>query len=101
MSKVQNSHPYITQNPKICNGSPIIAGTRMRVIDIAIKYDRLGWSPDKIVDEHPQIDLVKIHDALSYYYEHQAELDAEIAARLKKIDEIRKEFSFVVRKNHE
>ena len=93
MSKPQTSHPYITQNPQICNGSPIIADTRMRVIDIAIKYERLGWSPDKIVDEYPHLDLVRIHDALSYYYEHQAELDTEIAARLKKIDEIRKEFS--------
>ncbi|MBM3237481.1 DUF433 domain-containing protein [Candidatus Poribacteria bacterium] len=97
MSKPQNSHPYITQNPKICNGNPVIAGTRMRVIDIAIKYDRLGWSPDEIVDEYPHLDLVKIHDALSYYYEHQTELDAEIAARLKKIDEIRS----VIGKNHE
>ncbi|GFP41364.1 hypothetical protein HKBW3C_00490, partial [Candidatus Hakubella thermalkaliphila] len=34
----------------------------------------------------------QIHDALSYYYEHQEELDAEIASRKKALAELRREF---------
>ena len=40
-------HPYISVDPKISKGSPVIAGSRLRVVDIAIKYDRLGLPPTR------------------------------------------------------
>ncbi|MCL5987041.1 MAG: DUF433 domain-containing protein [Actinobacteria bacterium] len=61
----------------------------VRVIDIAIEYDKLGYSPDQIADAHPRLDLYQIHDALSYYYEHQTELDAEIVSRRRNLEELR------------
>jgi uncharacterized protein (DUF433 family) len=85
-------HPYVTRKKEICNGSPIIEGTRVRVIDIAIEFDRLGYSPDRIADAHPHLSLSQIHDALSYYYEHQIELDTEIANRRKVLTELKREF---------
>jgi hypothetical protein len=45
-----------------------------------LEYERLGWTPDQIIDAHPHLILAQVHDALSYYYENQAELDAEIVA---------------------
>jgi uncharacterized protein (DUF433 family) len=65
-------------NPKICSGSPVIAGTRVRIVDIAIEYEYLNCSPDEIINAHPQLKLEQIHDALSYYYEHRDELDKKI-----------------------
>jgi uncharacterized protein (DUF433 family) len=38
LSKETTSHPYIVINKDVCGGSPIIEGTRTRVIDIAIEY---------------------------------------------------------------
>ena len=64
----QSKHPYISINPKISKGSPVILGTRLRVIDIAIEYDRLGLTPDQIIDAHPHLTLEALHDSLSYYY---------------------------------
>ncbi|MBI4222498.1 MAG: DUF433 domain-containing protein, partial [Planctomycetes bacterium] len=49
----QLKHPYISINPMISKGSPAITGKRTRVIDIAIEYDRLGLTPDQIIDAHP------------------------------------------------
>ena len=46
--KETTSHPYIVKNKDVCDGSPIIEGTRTRVIDIAVEYDILGHSPDEI-----------------------------------------------------
>jgi len=69
------SHPYIQRDQKICTGSPIIKGARVRVIDIAIKYEYLGRTPDEIVSAHPHLKLKQVHDALSYYYENRNELD--------------------------
>ena len=72
------SHPYIIINKDVCGGSPIIEGTRTRVVDIAIEYELLGRSPDEIIRSHPHVSLYQIHDALSYYYENRDELDQKI-----------------------
>ena len=84
------NHPFIVKNMDICGGSPIIHGTRTRVIDIAIEYEILGHSPDEIIRSHPHLNLPQVHDALSFYYENRDELDQkaeqdqEFIARLKK-----------------
>ena len=83
----QIKHPYISINTKISKGSPVITGTRIRVIDITIEYDRLGLTPDQIIDAHPHLTLEAIHDALSYYYENRIMMDKEIK---NKKDMIRK-----------
>jgi len=86
------SHPYITREAAVCGGSPVIGGTRMRVIDIAIEYDRLGYSPDQIVDSHPHLSLEQVHDALSYYYENRDALDREIELRKNLIKDLNKKY---------
>jgi len=78
LKKEMTSHPYIIINKDVCDGSPIIAGTRTRVIDIAIEYEVLGRSPDEIIRSHPHVSLYHIHDALSFYYENRDELDEKI-----------------------
>jgi uncharacterized protein (DUF433 family) len=71
----KTKHPYISIDPKISGGQPVISGTRIKVIDIAIKYELMGVSADKIVDEYPHLKLEQVHDALSYYYENKDVFD--------------------------
>jgi uncharacterized protein (DUF433 family) len=78
LRKETTSHPYIVIDKDVCGGSPIIEGTRTRVIDIAIEYEVLGRSPDEIIRSHPHVSLYQIHDALSFYYENRDELDQKI-----------------------
>jgi uncharacterized protein (DUF433 family) len=78
LRKETTSHPYIIINKDVCGGSPIIEGTRTRVIDIAIEYELLGRSADEIIRSHPHLSLYQIHDALSYYYENRDVLDKKI-----------------------
>ena len=94
---IKTEHPYIIRVNEICSGSPILKGTRTRVIDIVIEYTMLGSSPDEIVDAHPYLNLAKVHDALSYYYEHREKLDTEIQNRIKDVDEIRAKFRNIER----
>ncbi|GBD99728.1 hypothetical protein BMS3Abin07_01769 [bacterium BMS3Abin07] len=70
-------HPYIISRDDIGNGRPIIAGTRTRVSNI-VAYYKLGLSPEELAREFPHLTLSQIHDTLSYYYEHQKEIDREI-----------------------
>lgn len=78
MMRESTNHPFIVRNKDICGGSPIIAGTRTRVIDIAIEYEILGHSPDEIISSHPYLNLPQVHDALSFYYENREEIDRKI-----------------------
>jgi uncharacterized protein (DUF433 family) len=63
-------HPYISRKKGTCGGKPIIAGTRIKVEQVAIVYERMGWTADQIIQAHPHLSLAEVHDALSYYYEN-------------------------------
>lgn len=78
MQQTKTKHPYVEINPKNCNGSPIIKGTRVRIADIAIEYEHLNKTSDEIITAHPHLKLEQIHDALSYYYENQQQIDKKI-----------------------
>jgi uncharacterized protein (DUF433 family) len=75
LKRESTNHPFIVKNKDISGGSPIIEGTRTRVIDIAVEYEMLGRSPDEIISSHPYLNLPQVHDALSFYYENRDELD--------------------------
>ncbi len=57
-------------------GTARIAGTSMKVSDIAIASETWGMTPREIQENYPQLSASQIHAALSYYYGHKAEIDA-------------------------
>jgi uncharacterized protein (DUF433 family) len=75
VTEKKTKHPYISIDPKVSGGQAVIKGTRIRVMDIAIKYELTGLSADKIIDEDPHLKLEQVHDALSYYYENKDTFD--------------------------
>ena len=74
----------------------MIAGTGIRVLDVAIRYEIMGMQPDEILMTLPHLALTQIHAALSYYYAHKAELDREWRASLKAADRLRKDHPSVL-----
>jgi uncharacterized protein (DUF433 family) len=75
VAEKKTNHPFIALDPKLAGGQPVVRGSRITVMDIAVRYELMGMSADKIVDEYPHLKLEQIHDALSYYYEHKSALD--------------------------
>lgn len=63
------------------NGVAWIGGTRVKVIEVATDKLAHGSSPEEMHFQYPHLSLAQIHAALAYYYEHQAEFDAEIIRR--------------------
>jgi uncharacterized protein (DUF433 family) len=57
---------------------PVIAGTDIKVSQIALAYEHLAMSPDEIADAHPHLTLAQIHAALAYYYDHQDQIRDEL-----------------------
>ena len=66
-----------------------MAGTRIRIVDIAVEYEYMNYTPDDIVNAHPHLKLEQVHDALSYYYEHQAEIDGKIREDEEFVEKLR------------
>lgn len=71
-------HPYVTNDPKICGGGPIISGTRFPVRSVVVYVLRHGLTPEELVAEFKHLTLAQVYDALSYYYDNRDELDREI-----------------------
>lgn len=72
-------HPYITQTPGVCGGRPVVRGTRIPV-KVLVGYYRLNYKETEILAGFPDLTAAQLYDALSYYYDHQAEIDADIEA---------------------
>ena len=65
---------YVTQNPEILSGEPIITGTRTSVRAIVSMW-RLGVMPEEILNHLPHLTLAQVFDALSFYLDHQTEIN--------------------------
>lgn len=74
---VKTDYKYITKDPTICGGSPIVRGTRVTVRAI-VEYSKLDMSPEEILEAIPHLTLSKIYSALAYYYDHKQEIEDEI-----------------------
>jgi uncharacterized protein (DUF433 family) len=68
---------HIESTPGVCGGQPRIAGHRIRVQDIVL-WTEQGQSADEIVSSFPQLTLADVYAALTFYHDHQAEVDADI-----------------------
>lgn len=74
-------HCYITRNEEILGGEPVIRGTRTPVRAI-VELWRMGTAPEEIPRHLPHLTLAQVFDALSYYSDHQPEINTYIERNL-------------------
>lgn len=77
------------------DGVPVITGTRTKVVEIVLDHLAHGSDAREIHREFPHLPMGTILSALAYYYDHQAEMDDDIAHRMRKVDEIKSELDRV------
>jgi uncharacterized protein (DUF433 family) len=82
MSSITTTHIELDEH-----GVAWIEGTRVKVIEVAIDKLVHGSSPEEIHFQYPHLSLAQIHAALAFYYDNQAELDADIERRWSKAGE--------------
>src|SRR5438105_464942 len=71
-----------------------ITGTQVKVIEVATDKLAHGSSPEEMHFQYPHLSLAQMYAALAYYYERQAEFEAEIlrqAERAKAWAEVAKD----------
>jgi len=65
-----------------------ITGANTKVIEVVLDKLAYGWSAEEMHFQHPHLSLAQIHTALAYYYEHQEQLDSDIARRRKDVEKM-------------
>jgi uncharacterized protein (DUF433 family) len=87
MSFVETRYEHIILDD---TGIPRIADTTMKVIELVVERVAYGWSAEELHFQHPYLSLGQIHSALAYYWDHQDALDADIAQRRVRVEELRR-----------
>jgi len=70
-------HLYIVRNERILGGEPIIKDTRTPVRAI-VELRRMGVAVEEITSHLPHLTQAQVSDALSYYSDHQEEINTYI-----------------------
>ena len=76
MAMMQTEHPHIQRDAL---GRALVGDTGLEV-HILAAYWRLGWTPEQLAEAYPYLSMAQIFSALSFYFDHQQEVDALIAA---------------------
>jgi uncharacterized protein (DUF433 family) len=58
---------------------------RIRVAQIVMDYLAHGWSPDEMCRHYPHLMPAEAHAAMTYYYDHQADIDEEVRAEVAEV----------------
>lgn len=71
------------------DGRPWIDDTNVKVIEVVLDHLGYGWNAETIQENHPHLSLAQVYAALAWYYDHQSEMDAEIAQQDERIQALR------------
>jgi uncharacterized protein (DUF433 family) len=71
-------HPHVTRREGIHGTRPVIRNTRIPVKTL-VRYIQMGMSGSEILAGFPELTAAQLYDALSYYYDNQAEMEADMA----------------------
>ncbi len=86
MTKTEMAHIWLDEK-----GTAWIDDTGVKVVEVVRDHLIGGLSPAEIHDAFPDLSLAQIYAALAYYYDHQAELDAEIEEWEREVEAIRQQ----------
>lgn len=87
-----SSVEHIAVTPGTCGGKPRVADTRIRVQDIVVWHERMGLSVYEIIARYSQLSLASVYAALAYYHDHREQIDAQMQADERLVDEMRKSY---------
>ena len=82
-------HPHIVKSEGVRGGRPVIRGTGITV-DLIASFFKAGESVEDILLYYPQLNSAQVYDAISYYLDHQTEIEEYL--QKNKIENVLKEF---------
>ena len=88
MPVAATQYQHIVLDPK---GAPVIQGANTKVIEVVLHMQGSRLSAEQLADELPHLTPGQIYSALAYYWDHKAELDADIERRRDYAKQMRRE----------
>lgn len=79
---------HIAHNQQVRNGRPHIIGTTVTVTDVAIAKIYHHEDADGIAAWYG-LTLAQVYAALSYYYDHKADLDEQIRRQIQEAQDLK------------
>ena len=85
---VELTYPHIVKEP----GKParLEGHPRTRVAMIVADYLWRGWSAEEIARQYPYLTLAEVHAAMTYYFDHKGEIEDELLAEYREVEEWKK-----------
>lgn len=77
LKAIETGHSHIAIKKGVCGGNPIIKGTRISVANIAGFY-LMGFGPEEIQRELPQLTLAQVYDAIAYFLDHRDDINRHL-----------------------
>lgn len=71
------------------NGVPWLPEANTKVVELVGMVRAHGWSPEELAYQLPHLTLGQIHSALAYYWDREAEIDADLARRNEQVEAVR------------
>lgn len=78
-------------------GAARIAGTRVKVMHLVMERAANKWDAEELRCQFQHLSLSQIYAALTYYYDHQSDIDAQIKASVEQADRMRQDAGESVR----
>ena len=66
---------------------------RIRVAQIVMDYLAHGWSADEMCRQHPYLHPAEAHAAMTYYFDHQDEIDREVQTEWQHVQQDRSKWA--------
>lgn len=80
------TYPHIELD---ANGVPYICGTTTKVVEIVQDHLAHHWHAEDICEQYPYLSLAQVYAALTYFYDHQQEMEEDISRRRQRVAEIK------------
>lgn len=83
MTETLTAHIHLDER-----GIAWIDDTNTKVVEVVLDKIAYGWSAEEMHLQHPHLSLAQIYAALSYYHDHEQELDVQIERRYHEAQQI-------------
>jgi uncharacterized protein (DUF433 family) len=94
----ETEYAHIVRTAGMLGGEPRLAGTRIRVRDIAAARDIGGLAPEEIAAiVYPDLTLAQIYAALAYYEDHRTEIDQATQSEAQRVEQFLRDHPDLVR----
>lgn len=81
-SAAPTNYAYITRQPGVRGGNPIVVGTRIGVHDVIALLQNGETIDSVVIQTFPVLSRAQVYECLAYYEDHRGEIDLLVARQM-------------------